>query len=122
MNDPTSQAGLIVTTSDVGCFAAYLPDSPPCNEASSKQTSLDPDDSDSEGCPSEIWSLLPITPTIRRIFASELLIAPIYSETKVLNGVDQDGPFSCPRRDCHDVLPTREAYNYHTHIHIIHDG
>ena len=72
---------------------------------------------------SKISSLLPVTPTIHRIFAWELDIGLVSSATKmILNMVDQDGSFPCPKMDCHDVLPTSEAHNHHAHIHLIHDG
>jgi len=71
---------------------------------------------------SETLSSLPVSPTIRRIFAWELDITPVFTETKeIINRVDQDGSFPCPRMDCHDALPTREAYNCHDHIHLIND-
>jgi hypothetical protein len=72
---------------------------------------------------SEVSSFLPVTPTIRRIFAQEVdLPTTSYDDKWILKIVDQDGPFPCPRRDCYGVLPTREAYNSHVHIHLIHEG
>lgn len=124
MNNPTSQVGLTAVTSDVGSFVGFFFDSATFCEVSSARTS----NSSSEVYPSvdassETWSLLPVTPTIRRIFALELEATLVSSENrKILNKVDQDAPFSCPRRDCHDVLPNREAYESHAHIHILHDG
>ena len=72
---------------------------------------------------SEVSSFLPVTPTIRRLFAREVDMETIsYEARRILKRVDQDGSFPCPRRDCHNVLPTRKAYACHVHIHIIHEG
>lgn len=127
MNDSTSQVGSVVATSDVDSFAGLWFDFATYDEFSSEQTTLAQDDRSSEGCPSvdtssEAWSLLPVTPTIRRFLAWELDIAPVSSVTKkVLNGVDQDGPFACPRKDCHHAFPTQEACSCHIHIHLLHE-
>ena len=128
MNNPAFQVGFTTSTSDIDSFVGSFSDSANCDEFSSGRTSPVPGDSSSEGClsvdaGSEIWSSLPITPTIRRIFVWELETASVSFETKkVLNKVDQDAKFPSTRSDCHDALPTREACDYHTQINLLHDG
>jgi len=71
----------------------------------------------------EVSSFLPVTPTIRRLFAWEVDTAPtLYAAMGILKRNNQDGSFPCPYEDCGDVLPTRKAYACHVHIHLIHDG
>jgi hypothetical protein len=88
------------------------------------------DDSCSEERPSveidpDVSSFLPVSPTIRRHFAQEVDMATIsesYVAKKVLKRVNQGELFPCPLRGCEGVLPTREAYACHIHIHLIHEG
>ena len=72
---------------------------------------------------SEVSSFLPVTPTIRRLFAREMDMATIfYGARRRIGGVNAGGSFSCPQRECCDILPTREAYTCHIHIHLLHEG
>jgi hypothetical protein len=89
-----------------------------------KQVSDDPSSEDrpsTDGNP-EVSSSLPPAPTTRRFFAREMRIAPDSLEGKVVRKrVNQDGSFECPRRGCHDVLPTPKALACHVHVHLLHD-
>ena len=114
-----------MTTFDAGLFARSGSEPATFGQVLSGRANLVPDDPGSEEHLSmdidcEVSSFLPVTPTIRRLFAREVDTATTSYGT--LKRVDQDGSFPCPQRDCYNVLPTREAYTCHIHIHLIHEG
>ena len=118
-----------MATSGTDLFTISGSDPATCCQVSNEHMDLVPDDSSIEkylsmDIDSEASSSLSVTPIIRRFFAQEVEMgATSYEARKKLNSsVDQDGSFPCPQKGCYDVLPTREAYTCHVHIHIIHDG
>ena len=115
-----------MTTSDVGLLAGSLFCPMSHIQVSGERTNLamgayeeyPPMDVDLE-----VSSFLPVTPTVRRLFAWEMDTAPTpCTARRVLNEVYQEGPFPCTHYGCDNVLPTLKAYNYHLDIHAIHDG
>lgn len=127
VDNPGSQAGPFTTSSDTGLLAISGAGPATCFQVSDERMNLVPDDSSIEehlsvDNDSEFSSFLPVTPTIRRFFAREVDMAATSSEAReILKKINQDGSFLCPQRGCYDVLPTREAYTCHVHIHLIHE-
>lgn len=117
-----------MTTSDLGSFAGSLFDPVTRIRVPSERTNLVLDDHSHEEYPptdvdSEVSSFLPVSPAIRRLFVLEVDMAPAsYEARRMLKKINQDGSFPCSQRHCYDVLPTREAYTCHVHIHLIHEG
>ena len=114
---------LLVSLIDLAGFINTSSQADPC-----ERNSPVPNDSGSEGhlsmeFGSEVSSFLSVTPTIWRLFVREVDMATnFYEARRRIGGVNQGGSFSCPRWECCDVLPTREAYTCHIHIHLIHEG
>lgn len=116
MNNKSSETVSYMTTSEAGLFGESWFDSATWSWVPEWMSQVS-DDHSSKGSllmdsSLEVSSSLPVTPTIHCFSIPDL---------EDLNMIAQDGPFLCPRMDCHDVLSTPKAFAYHIHIHLVHE-